>query len=90
VNNINYIIIGAGAFLFSLGLFSGYMLGWRNGHLTGIAYAMKIWLSGVALAPNGEIAEYTREAIAKKPKHMQNVREETLQQIEELRKSGLK
>jgi len=88
--NINYIIIGAGAFLFLLGLFSGYMLGWRNGHLTGIAYAMKIWLSGVALAPNGEIAEYTREVVSKNSKRMQNVREETLRQIEELRQSGLK
>ena len=88
--NINYIIIGAGAFLFFLGLFAGYMLGWRSGHLTGIAYAMKIWLSGVALAPNGEIAEYTREVIGKNSKRLQNVREETLQQIEELRKSGLK
>ena len=88
--NINYIIIGAGAFLFLLGLFSGYMLGWRNGHLTGIAYAMKIWLSGVALAPNGEIAEYTKDVIAQNPKRMKSVKEETLQQIEELRNSGLK
>jgi ABC-type bacteriocin/lantibiotic exporter with double-glycine peptidase domain len=88
--NINYIIIGAGAFLFLLGLFSGYMLGWRNGHLTGIAYAMKIWLSGIALAPNGEIAEYTREVIGKNAKKLQSVKDETMQQIEELRKSGLK
>jgi len=89
--NINYIIIGAGTFLFLLGLFSGYMLGWRNGHLTGIAYAMKIWLSGVQLpAANKEIAEYTEEVIEKNDKRLQSVREETMKEIEEMRKNGLK
>jgi len=88
--NINYIVIGAGAFVFLLGLFSGYMLGWRNGHLTGIAYAMKIWLSGAALAPNGEVAEYTREVIGKNSKKLQSVKEETMKEIEDLRNRGLK
>ena len=84
------IIIGASAFLFLLGFFSGYMLGWRSGHLTGIDYALKLWVHGVSPAPDGEVAEYTREVIGKNAKKLQSVREETLQQIEELRNSGIK
>jgi hypothetical protein len=91
--NVNAIIITASLFLLLLGFIIGYLLGWRSGHLTGIEYAMKIWLSGVQLPSklnNPEVEEYTKEVIAKKGKRLQNVREETLQQIEELRKSGIK
>lgn len=91
--NINTIIIIASLFLLLIGFIIGYLLGWRSGHLVGIEYAMKIWLSGAQLPSklnSPDVEEYTKEVIAKKGKKLQSVKDETMQQIEELRKSGIK
>lgn len=85
----------------------GYLAGWRAGHLTGIEYAMKIWLSGAYVPPaNKAMTEYTADVIKDNAEYLakiaegvtkqaqkarpQSVKDETRQQIEELRKSGLK
>ncbi len=91
--NINAIIIIASLLLLQLGFVIGYLLGWRSGHLTGIEYAMKVWLSGVQLPSklnNPEVEEYTKDVITQKGKRLQSVKDETMKQIEELRKSGIK
>lgn len=89
--NINAIIIGLSIFLVLLGFVIGYLLGWRSGHLTGIDYALKIWFAGGYMPPtNKEMEAYTADVINDNGKRLQSVKEETRQQIEELRKSGLK
>lgn len=89
--NIYAIIIGLAIALLLIGLIIGYLLGWRSGHLTGIEYAMKIWLSGSKpISGNTDILEYTADTIKDKNKRLLSVKEETHQQIEEMRQRGIK
>ncbi len=61
-------MIITGAIGLIAGLLAGYFLGWRNGHLTGVEYALNIALAKDI--PEDELVEYTREVFKRVEKRM--------------------
>ena len=55
----------AGGTSLVLGLLAGYFLGWRNGHLTGVRYAYKLYLDGDESIPENLLKQYTQETMEK-------------------------
>jgi len=65
-------MILAGLMGLLVGLMAGYFLGWRNGHLTGVEYALR--LLGTGDVPDDAVTRFTRDTIKRK----MSVRDELL------------